>query len=59
MLAYAREDQKLDINLEKESEKDAVSLTFGFSFFFFGLVLLHRWLTDYFLSMRNTALHQY
>lgn len=26
MLAYAREDQKLDINLEKESEKDAVSL---------------------------------
>lgn len=26
MLAYAREDQKLDINLEKESDKDAVSL---------------------------------
>jgi len=26
MLAYAREDQKLDINLEKESENNAVSL---------------------------------
>jgi glutamate dehydrogenase len=25
MLAYAREDQKLDINLEKESENNAVS----------------------------------